>query len=132
MGRDDKSVHLENPIDESILDLLNELVWWDDLFKFLPQLCLNSLNTLDRYLASGKATSLDDGRAKQQLQQLQANWIPAEQKRETKFYSQECNEQQNANAPSRVATEAQEERKQQEPETGVSCKVCSKQCCCTQ
>mmetsp|Transcript_27856 Transcript_27856/g.86743 ORF Transcript_27856/g.86743 Transcript_27856/m.86743 type:complete len:184 (-) Transcript_27856:105-656(-) len=45
-----KDCHLQDPLDISVLRILREMGWLDQIFDFLPQLCLNSLRILRRFL----------------------------------------------------------------------------------
>lgn len=47
-----RDCHMQGPLDETILKLLHTLGWFDQLFDFLPHLCLGSLKTLRHFVAN--------------------------------------------------------------------------------
>jgi len=73
-----KDCHLQAPIDDSILDILLGLGWLDQLFDFLPDLCLNSLTKLKEFLEGRKGYEERVGKVD--------HAIAAEIEREKKFY----------------------------------------------
>lgn len=46
----EEDAFLQQPIDMSILDILQKMGWLEQLFDYLPQLCLGSLRTFRQYI----------------------------------------------------------------------------------
>lgn len=76
--------HLQSPIDDSILDILLGLGWLDQLFDFLPELCLNSLTKLKKFLEGREGFEETLGQVE--------HAIAAEIEREKMFYGCEVDD----------------------------------------
>mmetsp|Transcript_82106 Transcript_82106/g.235888 ORF Transcript_82106/g.235888 Transcript_82106/m.235888 type:complete len:401 (-) Transcript_82106:213-1415(-) len=47
----ERDCHLQGPLDVSVLGILRDMQWVDQLFDYLPHLCLGSLNVLRLFVA---------------------------------------------------------------------------------
>jgi len=75
---------LRGSIDKSILDVMARLGWLDQLYDFLPYLCLSSLKLLKDFVATDEAAAPQKGRA-EEIERA----IAAEVERERGFYGEE-------------------------------------------
>eukprot|EP00928_Gymnodinium_smaydae_P012349 TRINITY_DN14484_c0_g1_i2.p1 TRINITY_DN14484_c0_g1~~TRINITY_DN14484_c0_g1_i2.p1 ORF type:complete len:404 (-),score=50.98 TRINITY_DN14484_c0_g1_i2:142-1353(-) len=79
-----RDCHLQGPIDNSILDILHELGWLNQLYDFLPHLCLGSLRTFREFVS----TRVQAESRENQLQMIDLA-IAEEINREKAFYGDE-------------------------------------------
>ena len=80
----ERDCHLQGPLDLSILEVLFAMGWLDQLFDFLPHLCLGSLRTLRQFVLDRGA----DDTAGALVAKLDAA-IVDEVERESRFYGDE-------------------------------------------
>ena len=80
-GRD---VHLQSPLDVSVLEILSAMGWLQQLVDFLPHICLRSLLALQQFVRA-KGTEADGSALNEAVEAA----IDIERKREKHFYGDE-------------------------------------------